>query len=373
MQSKRIKIFYIVPSLNIGGRERILLETVRRLDKEKFDIYLCSLKGKGSLFEQFRKECTEIKVFNMKPGIDFSLIKNLTKFFRERRPDIVHTHNPGPLTYGGISAFLAGIPVVVNTEHGFAYRERLRVRIVNCFLRNLIDMNICVSVELREKLKKYILNRKKSITIYNGIYIPPRENIEENQIAERRVALGFYPSDMIVGNVARLTEVKNHKLLLYAMKYVMSDIPRAKLLLVGDGPLRAELEDYARSINIDGRVIFWGEVENVKDLYEIMDVFVLSSNSEGISLTVLEAMAHGIPVVATDVGGNPEIIINDETGILVPRGDGEKLHKTVTGLLLNGEKAKRMGIKGKERVENRFNVSTMVKETELLYDKILNK
>ncbi len=185
--------------------------------------------------------------------------------------------------------------------------------------------------------------------------------------------MGFSYSDIIVGNIARLVKVKNHQLLIDSMKIVLQTIPEAKLLIVGDGPLRRELEEYARSLGISDNVVFWGETEYVHDLLKIIDVFVLSSLNEGISVTILEAMALGKPVVATRVGGNPEIIINKETGILVESNDTEAMAEAIVSILNDRGKKTEFGLRGKERIEKVFNINLMVGKIEELYLQLIGK
>lgn len=357
---------HIVPSLNVGGREKILLELIKRADREKFEIGVCCLKDGGKLYEQFLNENIAIKCFHKrKNGVDKGLYFRLGNYLKEQKTDIVHTHNPGVLIYGAIGAMLGGAGAIINTEHGYEYSIGRPKKVVEALLRHWIDMTISVSNTLKDQLSNSMIQSKKITTIYNGIDPSPYNEISAPYSLRKR--FGFLPTDTIVGNVARLAEVKNHCLLLRAMKKVIEEIPQAKLLIVGDGELRNKLEVFAKDLGISNNVVFGGEVDNVSELLRMMDIFVLSSTYEGISITILEAMASGKAVVATNVGGNPEIIINGETGILVPVNDKDTMAQAIITLLKDRDRALLMGIKGRRRVEECFNINAMVKRTEKLY------
>lgn len=327
---------------------------------------MCCLKDGGTLYEQFINEGVKVKCFyKQENGVDKGLYFRLGNYFKEQKADIVHTHNPGTLIYGAIGALLADVPVIINTEHGYGYSIGRPKKVVETLLRNWVDMTISVSNTLKGQLSNSLIHSKKITTIYNGIDPSPYNEISAAYSLRKR--FGFLPTDTIVGNVARLAEVKNHYLLLRVMKKIIEEIPQAKLLIVGDGELRNKLEAFAKDLGISNNVVFGGEVDNVSELLHLMDIFVLSSTYEGISITILEAMASGKAVVATNVGGNPEIIINGETGILVPLNDKDTMAQTIITLLKDRNRAFIMGMKGKKRVEECFNINTMVKKTEKLY------
>ncbi|MFW9880028.1 MAG: glycosyltransferase [Candidatus Thorarchaeota archaeon] len=362
-----IKIVQVLLDANVGGREKIVLELIKGLNKEKFNVYSCFLKGKGSLYEYFKQESLNIKTFNLRSGIDLNLIRQLRDYFKDIKADIVHIHNPGTLNYGVVSALLCKVPVIINTEHGFAKKGRLRKRIAYNIFRNLVDMNICVSNNLKRQINKYIIRKNRIIVLYNGVNVRSYQSETAQKVIEKYKVLGFSSSDMIVGNVARLEAVKNHVMLLRALKSVIVKHHNVKMLIVGDGTLRKVLENISQNLGVAKNVIFWGETDNVFEVSKIFDVFALSSKNEGISLTILEAMAQGIPVVATDVGGNREIVIHNETGFLVPLNDVETFSQSIIDLLIHKEKAREMGMRGQNRVNKLFNLHTMVGQIEDLY------
>jgi len=358
---------YVVPSLNIGGRERVVLELITRLDRNKFDVELCCLKGRGSFSDLFSQQGIQITYFGKGKNWDVGMYYRLRNFLKDRQIDIVHIHNPGALVYAAVGAIWAGVPVIINSEHGYEYVVGGLKRYIEMLIRSCIDVTISVSEALSVHLFSGLFLRKKITVIHNGIDTSVYEHNESSSHLSLRERFNFSKSDIIIGNVARLARIKNHRMLLETMKLIVKEVQAAKLLIVGDGILRNELEVYSRSIGISDNVFFWGEANNVPELLQLMDVFVLSSNAEGISMTILEAMASGKAVVATNVGGNPEIIKNDVTGILVPPNDPEAMAEAVLSLLRDRERLSLLGLEGKRRVKECFNIETAVKKTEELY------
>lgn len=371
MKSK-IKIFHVIPSLNVGGREKILRELIRKRDKDKFDIGVCCLKKKGALSEQLEKDGVRVINFEKKDGIDVSLYFKLGFFFRKEKADIIHSHSPGTLTYSMAGASIARVPVVINTEHGFAYPVRGVKCVIENMLRNLVDVNITVSNALNKQLSHWVVLKNKIITIANGI--EPLDYKKKVHLSHNiKHKLGISEDEVVIGNVARLVAVKNHRLLLDTLRILLNSTSKIRLLLVGDGELRQELENYATSIGISDKVIFYGHSNEVPELLNAMDIFVLSSLNEGISITLLEAMASGKPVVATDVGGNGEVVVDGETGFLVPSNQPEAMVKVILELLNNKDSAYIMGASGRKRIEAAFNINLMVNKTEQLYLDLYSK
>lgn len=327
---------------------------------------MCCLKDGDKLYEEFLNENIAIKCFHKRKNrVDKGLYFRLGNYLKEQKTDIVHTHNPGVLIYGAIGAVLGGAGAIINTEHGYEYSIGRPKKVVETLLRNWIDMTISVSNTLKDQLSNSMIQSKQITTICNGI--DPSSYNKISMVDSLREKFVFSVNDIIVGNVARLAKAKNHYTLLESMKRVAEVIPQAKLLIVGDGTLRSELESLTDTFGISNNVVFGGEVDNIPELLQMMDIFVLSSTYEGISITILEAMASGKAVVARNVGSNPEIIINGETGILVPVNDKDAMARAIITLLKDRDRAFIMGMKGKKRVEECFNINTMVKKTEKLY------
>jgi glycosyltransferase involved in cell wall biosynthesis len=204
--------------------------------------------------------------------------------------------------------------------------------------------------------------------IYNGI--DGDEFTREFDRAEIIEELDISPDAKIIGIVARLDSIKNHRCLIKAMKKVAARFPDALLLVIGDGPLRTELEELVSFVRLNNNIKFLGTRNDIPRLLSVLDIFVLCSLSEGLPLTILEAMAAGKPIVATDVGGIPEIIKDGIDGIIIPSDDSDRLAEAISELLRDKRKRHEMGAKARMKFEEKFTIQTMVKSYEELYESL---
>lgn len=365
---RKIRIMHVVLSLNCGGLENLVIRLSNAMDKERFHLSICCLDNKGNLGEMASNLGIDVIVMHRKPGFDFSLILRLAYILRKKRVDIVHTHNPSAHLYGTIAARLALIPIVVNTRHGVGVGER---PVGNVLLWRLTNKVIAVSHRVKDKLlKSDILNSDKVITIQNGVDI---KEFDSKYVKVRKENFGIEDSAPVVGIVARLSVEKDHKTLLKAFKIVIQKIQNVKLVIVGDGHLKEELEKISRERQLDGKVLFLGYRDNIPSLLKLMDVFVLSSFSEGLSLTLLEAMAMEKPIVAARVGGNPEVVLDGVTGRLVPPNDPTALAEALMEILNNKDMAEKMGKRAKERVSRLFSFERFIRDHEKLYSELITQ
>lgn len=364
---KQINIAHIVHSMNVAGAEKVVYDITTGLNGVfKFSV-LC-LDSVGPLGEELRQRGVQVKALGRNPGVDFSLIGKLAREIRENTIDVIHAHQYTPYFYGVTAAMISGRCKVIFTEHGRHYPDRRRIKrvIFNQFL-NLFTRSITgVSEFSKNSLVEYeVFPKDKIKVIYNGIQ---PEFFDLNiDVEAKKQELGLNPKDKIIGIIARLEPVKDHAMLLRAFAQVVKEITQVKLLIVGDGKLRVELEDLAKVLNINNNVKFLGVRRDIPELLKIFDVFVLSSLSEATSVTLLEVMAAGVPIVATNVGGNPEIVLEGKTGLLVPRGDNKAMARALIKILNNPDKAKKMGFVGKERVDELFTLDQMLKAYSDLY------
>ncbi len=362
--SHRINIMHIVLSLECGGLEKIAIDLASKLNGGIFNSCICCLDTFGELAKEAKEKGIEVVLTKRMPGIDFTLPFKLAAIMKKRNICLVHTHNPGPLLYGTLAAKLAGIPVIINTRHGRAKKHR------NSYIWNMNDAVIAISEDAkREMLKWNRIDTKKTKVIYNGIDID-RYSKQQNG-SEAKKALNIEPSTFVVGTVARLSPEKDQVTLIDAFSKVVNKIDDAKLIFVGDGILREELVNYASKLGISDKVMFLGFRDDVFKILPVFDVFVLSSLTEGISLTLLEAMAARKPILATSVGGNPEIVEDGVTGFLVPPKDPDKMAEKIINLLQNKELARRMGETGRKRMAEKFSLDRMVSEYKQLYEECL--
>lgn len=362
---KQIKVMQIVQSLECGGLEKVAISLADGLQKRFWDVSICCLDKPGNLAPEALNKNINVINIGKKSGIDFSLVTKLAKIFKKENVKVVHTHNMGPLIYGTLASRLAGVPVVINTRHG---RERKRCSRFIWLLNNEV---VTISFDAKNKLlESNRIDANKIKVIYNGIKIDEFEISEENNYRKR---LSLTDNDYVIGTVARLSLEKDQKTLIDAFEIICKQFENARLIIVGDGLLRAELEEHCVNLKIKNKVFFMGFRDDVANILNIFDVFVLSSRTEGISLTLLEAMAAGKPIVATDVGGNPEVVADGVTGVLVPTNDPIKMAKSIINILENKKLSKAMAGNGRKRVEEIFSQEKMVMEYEKLYKFWLNK
>lgn len=364
---KSLQIMHVLHSMDIAGAEKVVYNIVTRLDGQiRFSV--CCLDSIGLLGEELKNRGYKIFKLGRKPGIDFTVIWQLARLLRKEKLDIVHTHQYTPYFYGATAAIFSSRSKVIFTEHGRHQPDRVRPRriIYNQFLNLFTGRITGVSNFSKDSLVRYEkLPASKIDVIYNGI------NLEEFKISvdreAKRMELGIDRDEIAIGMIGRFDPVKNHSLLLEAFKEVIKSIPKAKLLLIGDGPLRESLQSTVYSLQLERNVIFLGIRRDIPQVLQALDIYCLSSIAEATSLTLLEAMATGLPVVATDAGGNPEIVLRDQTGILVSPSNYIEFAKAIITLAQDSEKRRRMGEAGKKRVKSLFTMDKMLEQYENLY------
>jgi glycosyltransferase involved in cell wall biosynthesis len=237
---------------------------------------------------------------------------------------------------------------------------------VEWLLFRKIKKIVTVSEDLKERIGRFSgINENKILIIRNGIDVE-RYFYPECREGKRR-ALGIEKGSFVIGNVARLVRLKNHRFLLDIFKELLKDISSLRLVLVGDGPLRKELEAYARGIGPSNSVMFLGERKDIAEMLSVFDLFILPSLTEGISITLLEAMAAGTPVVASEVGGNPEIVGNEKTGLLLPLHNKQQWIEAIRSLINNENKRKSLSQMARSEISERFNLGKMVENYEKIY------
>jgi len=306
---------------------------------------------------------------NKKPGIDWKIIKDIRDYLSVNDIRIVHAHNPGTLFYGALSSISFNSRILISTEHGFSNSITLKYRIKERLLYKMVDCVCSVSEKLAEDLSiTYRLNSAKTYIVHNGV--SSAAILEDKNVSKMR--LGMNAKEFNIGIVARLVPVKNHRMLLKALSIVKKKHRNLKLWIVGSGELRNELEEFIRKLKLLDNVSFMGIRNDVHSILNALDAFVLCSYSEGLSVTLLEAMSAGLPIVATAVGGNREAIIDKHSGMLVESDNPRQLADALIFILENPVFAKEMGIKARKRYEKHFSVSRMVSETAAVYRAALN-
>lgn len=352
---RRCRVVHVTQGLEMGGLERLLVEFARRTDRERFDLHFVSLSGRGLLAEEVEAAGWPVTALCQGDGFRPLLYANLAWLLARLRADAVHTHDERPLIYAAPAARAAFVRRVVHTRHrGADLVTTSRQKALLRFAAARVDAFVCVSADAAELARRQGVREQAVRVLTNGIDL-------------ERFRADAYAGDGPCVVVARLTAEKDVATLLDAAARVVAEVPEFRLLVAGDGPCRAELEAQAQRLNLSERVEFLGTVRDVPPLLARCRLFVLPSKTEGISLTLLEAMASGLPVVATRVGGNPEVVADGETGLLVPSGDPAALGQALVRLYREPDLAKRFGRAGRERVEKHFDLARMIREYEALY------
>lgn len=372
---RKIKIAFLSYLLDIGGIETLILELCKRLmSSQRYLPFVCTFQKNGKLQAEFDSAGVPTFVIEKGYGTDWRLPLKLAGIFRREKVDIIHTHNESQWLYGGIAAKLCHLPIL-HTEHTAPdYHER-RWKMIERLLAMMTPQITTVSRGVARFMTEHErIPSWKIKVIYNGVEMQKYTvNIDVNK---QKKELDVRENELIVGNVSRLVPIKDHVTLLYAFKEVSQRIPLAKLLIAGDGPLKGELLALREKLGLHEKVNLLGFQRNIPALLKVFDVFAFSSIpsiKEGLSISVLEAMASGLPVVSTGTEGTAEAVINGETGFVVPPKDVTRMAEAICKILLNRERAKSMGERGEERVRRHFNFDKMIKEYENIYDAIVKK
>jgi len=367
-------IFFLIDSLGVfGGAEKNLLTITSSLDKDKYRIIVACLQG-GVVCQEFERCGIELIDLKIKRIYDFNAFLKaikLVKLLAREKVRIVVTYLESSDFWGCIVAKLAGVPVIISNRRDLGFNLKSRHVSGYRFINNFFDKIIAVC----EAVKLSIVNREKVspdkiVTIFNGI--------EENKDltfnpAELRISLGLDINKKIVTMVANLDPIKRHKDFLISAAKVLKQYKAVQFLLIGRGKSEYEqrLRGLSEELGIRDNVLFAGFRRDVAQILSISDISVLTSTSEGCSNTILESMSVGIPVIATNVGGNPEVVKNGETGLLIPAQDTEALANSILRLLQDKKSSEQMGRAGKSRIEELFRINRMIQETEDLFEALL--
>ncbi|MBF0557736.1 MAG: glycosyltransferase [Nitrospirae bacterium] len=313
------------------------------------------------------KQGIDVFTFPFKSTSDIGTIEGLVRHIRGNAYDIVNTHSGKDSWVGGIAAKLARVPVLVRTRH---LNIPLRRNIFN-FIHYLPDMYISCGENMRNTLvSKCGFPADKVVNISTGVS-DDFFNVKRNPTLKKKY--GLEADALVIAKVGIFRRVKAHQVTLKCVRRVVDELPNARFLFVGDGPDREEMEGLARKLGVAEYVIFTGFINDIAEVYSFSDLSILSSLSEGIPQSIMQAMAAGVPVVATRVGGIPEIISHMETGILVEPLDHEALAEGIIKILRNSDLAASFSEKAKEFVLKHHSMRIMLDKTESLYRSLLEK
>jgi glycosyltransferase involved in cell wall biosynthesis len=357
--TRSLRVCHVSLTLKTGGLERILADLARHHDPSACTPEFLAMQDVGRFADEIR-DAGGI-VHRLRPSGRWGQIKQMRTLFRHQRFDVVHTHNTYPHIYASIAARLAGVSVVVNTRHGQRAGHGWKSRTQFRWASHLVDRIITVSDDAaRLCIDVDGIAKTKVQRIWNGIDLT---DFAFSGPILRPIAI----------SVARLSAEKDFPTLLRAVPLIVAEIPEFQLKIVGDGSERHRLESLVRELGMTRSVELLGERTDVPDLLRDAGFFVSSSLTEGISLTLLEAMAVGLPVVATAVGGNPEIIVPGKTGYLVPAGNPRALADAMILMCRDQSSWLQMGKSGRDRVAQNFDVHRMASDYEQLYRKLTSR
>jgi len=369
MDGLPIRVGFVLHAMQVAGAEVLVAETIRRLGNRIEPVILC-LDSVGALGEQLQGEGVPVIAYGRKAGLDLAVSWRMSRDLRSRGVQVVHAHQYTPFFYGAMAARLVTPrPHVIFTEHGRHYPDitSAKRRWANrwIFDRLADRVNAVCEFSARSLAEKDGFRPDRIEVIPNGID-PPRYT-GNGDVGQLRRTLGLDPCRRYIACVARFHPVKDHRTLLRAFSTVAAKLPDVDLLLVGDGPLRQDLEQQVQDAGLQERVMFLGVRSDVPDILRAVDVFTLSSVSEAASITLLEAMAASRPVVVTAVGGNVEQVRDGLEGLLVPRGDHDRLAGSLIRVLSNPALAQQLGQSGLARVHDHYQLDATIARYGALY------
>jgi len=375
---KKIKVCHLASGDLWAGAEVQLTALLTALSKYDELELSAILYNSGLLAERLKAIGIPVRIIEEKDNNPFKLLRKTKRILATQHFHLLHTHRYKENFLGSLAARMIGMKHVVCTVHGMPEPFRGLKNIKSSFYsfldrqisRFLLEKIIAVSEDIRNTLSKKI-SEEKLITVHNGIDLN-RLQLTRNRL-EVRKSLVLSDDLFVIGSVGRMMPVKGYKYLLEAFKIMLEKRSALRLVLVGDGPERGPLEEYAKQLEISKYIIFVGFQPDVAEVINIMDIFVLSSLHEGISISLLESLALGVPVVVTDVGGNPEVVEEGRHGYFVPPRNPQELARTCMELLGDTEKRRIFGEKGKMHIRQNFSKEAMAKKTRRIYIDLLNQ
>ncbi|NOZ68482.1 MAG: glycosyltransferase family 4 protein [Deferribacteres bacterium] len=364
--NNKMRILHTEWSDGLGGQERrVLSEAAGLLERGHYVAIAC--RQHARIKDEALRLGIDVHVLPFKKLYDIASIIRLTGLLREEKFDVVNTHSGVDSWIGGIAAKFAGIPLLVRTRH---LNLPLRRNPLN-FIHYLPDMYITCGEDMRSNLvSRCGFPGDRVVSIPTGISIK-RFNVKRDKKAGLKY--GLDADCPVITNVGILRSVKGHEVTLKAVKTVVESVPDARFLIVGDGPRKEALENMAAGLGISGHVIFTGFVEDIPGIYSFSDVAVLTSWSEGLPQSLLQAMAAGVPVIATRVGGVPEVVIHGRTGMLVEPGDHKALAEGIIKILNDPGLSMQLAGNARDTIVNEHSVTHMIDKIEGLYERLLRQ
>ncbi|GFO66553.1 glycosyl transferase family 1 [Geomonas limicola] len=362
------RVLHVILTLGVGGAEQLVYRMALAGPRDQRPA-VCCLLFLGELGERLKKDGGKVYCRNHQGGIDLGIVRWLREIIVAERIEVVHAHTYTPLFYSVPAVLgMSGVQVVY-TEHGRLYPERSswKQRLVSPLLAAGTRHLVTISESTARAMHRYDNFPFRRIrVIHNGISL---EHVRGRAVdlGAKRSELGIGARTRVVGTACRIEEIKNLPMMLHAFQRVVEQVPDSCLLVAGKGSREQELRELAQLLGIGTQVKFLGLRDDLAEIYPLMNVFLLSSLTEGISVTLLESMAAGVPAVATAVGGNPEVVLEGETGFLVPLHDDALMAERILYLLRDPQLAAGFGARARVRVLEEFSFDRMLQRYQELY------
>ncbi len=368
-------IVHIIYSLGVGGLENGVVNLINHLPSNQFRHTIICLTHATEFKQRIKLTGVQVHELNKKPGHDIASFFKMYRLLKQLKPDIVHSRNLAAMEYQ-LAAFCAGVKYRLHGEHGWDVFDPLGENKKYQWLRKMFSLIIHRFVPLSKHLEAYLQQRvgvtaTKTARICNGV------DSQKFHPGSRPVQLADCPFDfeqqpVIIGTVGRMHGVKDQMTLAKAFARLVEQQPqlrdKARLVMIGDGPIMTEVNDFLEAKELCEVAWLPGQRDDISDLMRIMDIFVLPSTAEGISNTILEAMSSGLPVVATNVGGNPELVELDSTGYLVEKGDFAAMAEKLAYYITHPSVRKQHGDNARARVLGNFSIDVMIEKYTRLYN-----
>ncbi|AJP44575.1 glycosyl transferase family 1 [Alteromonas australica] len=364
------RVLHVTFDMRIGGTEMVIKNIIEGSDLAKSPMSIFCIESPiGPWGKSLKAEGVPIEAVKRKPGFDISIVKTLRRHIIEKEIDVIHCHQYTPWVYGALASIFTKAHVVF-TEHGRFYPDKksYKRKIINPILAQCTSKITSISEATKQALVEFeYLPSNLIYVVYNGI-IPKVKDIQNRE--KLRQELSISDDTILLGTIARFDPIKNHRMMLHAFKRVTLHNSNVKLVMVGDGDERRNIELLIKELQLENNVILIGYKENASLFIDAMDLFLLSSLSEGTSMTLLEAMVLETPCVVTDAGGNAEIIQHEEVGFVTPNGDADAFSKAIITLIDNPCLLERMKDNCLPRFNAFFHANIMNKHYSAIYEEL---
>ncbi len=372
MNGTPIRVLFVVPDLRVGGAERHVTTLLPRMDPERFIPSVVCIGEEGDLFGELRDAGIEATALHLRKRQALRALRELVAISRRWRPDVIVVRGYNAETLGRIAAWICGVRHTVVWVHDMGDVERrgpVRARVEHALMRVTSSFFGVAEAQRRYFVDELGCPDDKIRIIHNGVDLAQFGCRADPSVRDE---FGFEDDDFVIAIIAALRPEKDHDTLLHAARKVVDEYPHAKVLIVGDGPMRPALEATSSELGLTDDIHFAGSRSDVSRLLGAVDVFVLCSTTECFPISLLEAMAAGRPAVCTAVGGIPEMIEEAVTGYLVPASNSERLAAQLMSLLSDVNAAHRMGLAARRRVEADFSLDRSVKEAQRALEEVVN-